>query len=72
MLELGVVEVCVESALLNKLLVRAFFDDVALVHDENYVGVLDCREAVSDDEGSFVLHELFKSLLNFEFGAGID
>ena len=72
MLELGVVEVCVESALLNKLLVRTFFDDVALVHDENHVRIFDCREAVRDDKRRLVLHEFFKRLLNLDFRASVD
>ena len=29
---------------------RAFFDDVALVHDKYQVGILDCGQAVSDDK----------------------
>ena len=40
MLELRVVEVEIESAFLDELLVRAFFDDVALVHNEDYVRIL--------------------------------
>ena len=39
MLELRVVKVGVEAVLLKQLLVRAFFDYVALVHNENKVGV---------------------------------
>ena len=72
MLELRVVEICVESAIFEQFLVRSFFDDVALVHNEDNVGVLDCGEAVRDDEGRFVLHKFFKRLLNLDFRAGVD
>ena len=50
MLELRVVEVEIESAFLDELLVRAFFDDVALVHNEDNVGVFDCGKTVRDDK----------------------
>lgn len=72
MLELRVVEVGVEAAFFEELAVRALFDDVALVHDEDEVGVLYCGQAVSDDKRSLVLHKLFKCLLDFDFGTGID
>ena len=72
MLELRVVEVVIESAFLDELLVRAFFDDVALVHNEDYVCVLDGGEAVRNDKRCLVLHKFFKRLLDFEFGAGVD
>ena len=72
MLELRVVEVEIESAFLDELLVRAFFDDVALVHNEDYVRILYGWEAVRNDERGLVLHKFFKRLLDFEFGAGVD
>ena len=50
MLELRVVEICIESAFFEQFVVRAFFDDVALVHNEDNVGVLDCGKAVRDDK----------------------
>lgn len=51
---------------------RTFFDDVALVHDENHVRIFDCREAVRDDKRRLVLHEFFKRLLNLDFRASVD
>ena len=65
MLELRVVEVEIESAFLDELLVRAFFDDVALVHNEDYVRILYGGEAVRNDERGLVLHKFFKRLLDF-------
>ena len=50
MLELRVVEIRVESAFFEQFLVRAFFDDVALVHNEDNVGVFYCGKTVRDDK----------------------
>ena len=72
MLELRVVEIRIESAFFEQFLVRAFFDDVALVHNEDNVGVFDCGKTVRDDKRRFVLHKFFKRLLNLDFGAGVD
>ena len=55
-LELGVVQVEVEPAVGDQLVVAALFDDLAVVHDEDRVGVADGREAVGDDEGRAALH----------------
>ena len=72
MFELRVVEIRIESAFFEQFLVRAFFYDVALVHNEDNVGVFDCGKAVRDDKRRFVLHKFFKRLLNLDFGAGVD
>ena len=71
MFELGIVKVGVEAAFLKEFFVSAFFYYVTVVHYENKVGVLYGGQAVGDDEGSFVLHQGFESLLYFYFGTGI-
>ena len=48
--ELGVVYVRVEAATREQFVVRAAFDDVAVLHDEDHVGVTDRRETMRDDE----------------------
>lgn len=70
--ELRVVKICIETAFCKQLFVRTFFDDVALVQDENHVRIFDCREAVRDDKRRLVLHEFFKRLLNLDFRASVD
>ena len=50
----------------------ALFDDVAIFHNEDKVGVADCRKTVSDDEARFVPHEIIHGLLNENFGTRID
>ena len=72
MFELRVVKICIETAFCKQLFVRTFFDDVALVHDENHVRIFDCREAVRDDKRRLVLHEFFKRLLNLDFRVSVD
>ena len=72
MLELRVIKIRVETAFGEEFVVGAFFDDVAFVHDKNQVGILDCGEAVGDDEGRFVLHKHFEGLLDFDFRTSVD
>src|ERR1019366_10367406 len=48
--ELRVVEVVVEAAPEQQLLVTALFDDAAVVHHYDRVGIADGRQAVGDDE----------------------
>ncbi len=50
LLELRIIQFRVEAALLQQLLVRAGFDDVAVAHDQNLVRVLDGGETVRNDE----------------------
>lgn len=48
--ELGVVEVFVEAGWdLEEVVVGSLFDDLAFVHDDDFVGVYDGGEAVGDD-----------------------
>ena len=51
---------------------RAAFDDIAVVHNEDEVGVFDRREPVRDDKGGAALHELVHRLLNLQLGARVD
>ena len=57
-LKLRGVEGVVRAALCHQLVVRALLDDVAVVHHEDAVGVLDGREAVRDDERGLAGNEL--------------
>src|SRR5258708_40292598 len=70
--ELAEVEVMIKTLLVEELLVGAFFDDFAVVDDEDLVGVADGGEAVGDDEGGAALHEAQQGFLDVGFGAGVD
>lgn len=50
MLELRIIKIRVETAFGEKFVVRAFFYDVAFVHDKNQIRIFDCGKAVCDDE----------------------
>ncbi len=53
--EVGVVEVSVVAAASYKRFVIAFLDDAPAIKYDDAIGVLDCREAVSDQNGRAVL-----------------
>ena len=40
-LELGIIQICVEAALVDQLIVGALLHNVAIPHDQNLVGITD-------------------------------
>ena len=51
---------------------RAGFNDVSLVHDDDLIGILNGREPVRDDETGAVPHQFDHGVLNMLFGSCID
>src|SRR5450830_2048744 len=70
--ELAVVEAGVESTLGEQFFVAALFDDRAVVHDEDVMGISDGRETVSDDKTCSAGHQLCHCFLDAYFRSGID
>ena len=68
---LQLVEPRVQAAVSQQLVVIALFPDLAVVDDENAIGVLDRRQPVGDDQRSAIFQELVERLLNQRFGLGI-
>ena len=50
----------------------ALFNDMALVHHQNDVGVLDGGEPVGDDKAGAALHQRLKGPLDADFGHRVD
>ena len=66
-LKLRGIELAVKTVrLLHQLLVGALLHDVAPVHDEDIVRVLDGGEPVGDDETGLVLHQFDHGGLNVD------
>ena len=72
MLELGVIKVVIKPVFFDKFVVSAFFVAVALVHHKSKVGGFDCRKSVRHEKRSFAFHQHLESLLDFQFGTGVD
>ena len=51
---------------------RTAFDDVAVLHDEDAVGIFNGREAVCDDEAGSSFGECVHGFLYLLFGSRID
>ena len=66
------IQMVIKAALVEQLLMGAFFDDFAVVDDEHLVSVADGAEAVGDDEAGAALHQAQQGFLDARFGAGID
>lgn len=56
LVELRVVQVGVEAALGEQLVVRALLDDVAVADHQDHVGVSDRGQAMRDDKAGAALH----------------
>jgi len=52
--------------------VLADLDDVAVVHDQDQIGVLDRGQAVGDDEAGAPLHQILHAFLDQDLSAGVD
>ena len=50
----------------------ALFDDVAVVEDDDTVGIADGAETVGDDKGSTALHQRVHASLYKPFRTGVD
>lgn len=61
------VEVVVQSVAFHQLCMGAFFNQLALVQDQNSVGTLDGRQSVGDDEGGPAFHEVLERFLHQPF-----
>ena len=47
-------------------------DDAAFLHDDNEVGVFNCRQAVGDDEGSPSTHQSVHGFLDYDLSSCVD
>ena len=71
-LVLQLVELPVEAALREQLLVGAHLAQLAFVHHENRVGALDGGEPVRDEDAGAALDHAIESAANAQFGVGVD
>ena len=63
MLVLQLVQLVVQAALCQQFLMGAFLPDLALVHDDDLVAVLDGGQAVCHDDGGTALHQLVQRIV---------
>ena len=71
MLVLALVEVVVEAPGGEEGVVRAAFDDPAVIDDQELVGLTDRAQAVGDDKGGTAVHEAQQPLLDLLLGARV-
>src|SRR5882724_2679107 len=69
---LQLIELPVNPALGEELLVRSHFADLAFVHDDDLVGALDGRKAVGDDQRGAAFDHAAEGVADAEFGFGVD
>jgi hypothetical protein len=71
-LVLQLVELPVESAVGEQLLVRAHLAQLPFVHDQDHLGALDCRQAVRDKYAGAAFDHALEGPANAQFRVGID
>ncbi len=64
---LQLVELVVDAALGQEFLMRAHFADLSLVHNDDFVSALHCREAVGDDQRGAAFDHAIEGVADFEF-----
>src|SRR5271156_538681 len=69
---LQLIELVVNAALGQQLLVRSHLADLAFVHHDDLVGALDGGETVRDDQGCSAFHHAIERVAHTELGLGID
>ena len=62
----------VDRVVFHESSVGPFFDDMAMIHDDDTVGVSHGREAVGDDDDGFVFEETIDLVEDFVLGDGVD
>ena len=72
MRKLTVIKLVVEPALRDKLAVRAGFDNMSVLHNENNIRIHNGGKAVRDDEARAPSHHLGECALNTNFGARVN
>ena len=70
--ELALVQLLVEAALRQQFFVGSALNDVAGLHDQDLVSVLDGRQAMGHDKARAALHQLLKGILHQHLGTGVD
>src|ERR1700693_4883782 len=70
--ELALIERVVEAMSREQLGMATLLDDLALIHDDDVVGVADGREAVRDHDAGSALSKSRHRLLDLDLGARVD
>ena len=68
---LELIELPVNAALGEQLLVRSHFPHLTFVHNDDLVGALDGREAVGDDQRGAAFDHAAEGVPDAEFGFGV-
>ena len=63
-LELGIVQVGVKTARCQQFVVSTLFDDIAVLHYQNQVGIPNRGQPMGDDKAGAALHQIVHGLLN--------
>ena len=71
-LKLADIQMMIEPAPIEQLLVGAALDNLAVVDDHHLIGIADGAETVRDHETGAALHQAEQRLLNARFRARID
>ena len=70
--ELAQIQMVIEAAPIQKILVRALFDDLTIVDDQHLVGIADGAQPMGDHKAGPSFHQPQKGRLDPDLGAAVD
>ena len=65
-------EAAVEAAALEQLLMRAFFNNPSLIHDDQTIHGRNCAQAMGNCEDGFPFHQAIQALLDGGFDLAVE
>ena len=71
LIKLAVIKICVKAFCCKQLFVTALLDNIAILHNQNQVSILDSGKPVGNDKACSSLHQVIHSLLNLDLCSGI-
>ena len=70
--KLALIKLCVKTVSFQKFRMISLFNDLAVPHNQNQIGLTDGGEAMCNNKGSSSLHHGVESFLDTDFCTGID
>src|SRR4029077_1981306 len=68
----GSVEFCINAAAPDQLTPAALLDNASTFEHNNLIDVVNCGDAMSDDDGSATAHQIFDRFHDGRFGGGVE
>ena len=72
LIKLAVIKICVKAFCCKQLFVTALLDNIAILHNQDQVRILDGGKPVGNDKACSALHQVIHGLLDLDLCSGIN